>query len=416
MKREMASALAFFGLVGVSLAQEEPMHHGHGMLGSYPMTREASGTSWQPEAAPMHGLHGMRGDWLYMLHGFVTLVYDDQGGKRGDNRWFSSTMLMGMAQRPLGPGTFGARSMLSLEPATVGRKGYPLLLQTGETADGRNPLIDRQHPHDLFMELAASYSMPAGEDGSAFAYLGLPGEPALGPPTFMHRFSGVDSPEAPITHHWLDSTHITYGVATLGYVRRGLKLEGSAFRGREPDEDRWDIEAPKLDSYSGRLSYNPTVNWAFQASYGAIDSPEQLEPGVDAHRTTASAGYHRPWGRDRQHHWQTTFAWGRNNNDPGKTLEGFLLESALNLNRAHTFFGRAENVEKDELFPEGHPKHGNVYTVSKVSLGYLYDFPERRKMQWGLGGLGSVHLLPGSLDSDYGDTPKSFMLFARAKL
>ena len=156
----------------------------------------------------MGGLHLMRGDWMLMVHGFANVIYDNQSGKRGDDQLFSSNMVMGMAQRPLGPGTVGFSSMLALEPATIGRKGYPLLLQTGETANGRNSLIDRQHPHDLFMELAASYSRPRSDQSSVFAYIGLPGEPALGPPTFMHRFSGVDNPEAPITHHWLNSTEV----------------------------------------------------------------------------------------------------------------------------------------------------------------------------------------------------------------
>src|SRR5262249_14655324 len=151
--------------------------------------------------------------------------------------------------RPLGSGTIGFRAMLSLEPATIGRTGYPLLLQTGETANGRTPLIDRQHPHDLFMELATSYSAPVGP-GTGFLYFGLPSEPALGPPTYMHRASGYDDPAAPITHHWLDSTHVTMGVATGGWTWRDVKVEGSIFTGREPDQHRWDIEEPRFDSYA----------------------------------------------------------------------------------------------------------------------------------------------------------------------
>src|SRR6185369_5423437 len=192
----------------------------------------------------------------------------------------------------LGPGVLGLRGMFTLEPATIGKSGYPLLLQTGETANGSTPLIDRQHPHDLFMELAASYSLPVRETDRAFVYLGLPGEPALGPPTFMHRFSGMDNPEAPITHHWLDSTHISYGVATVGYIFNDIvKVEGSIFTGREPDQSRWDIETPKMDSQSLRVQVNPTKDWSLQASYGHINSPEQLEPDVDQDRITASVTY-----------------------------------------------------------------------------------------------------------------------------
>src|SRR5919201_229062 len=169
-----------------------------------------------------------------MTHGFANLIYDRQGGPRGGSKTFSTSMLMVMGQRDVGEnGTLGARAMVSADPL-MGKRGYPLLLQTGESANAQ-PLIDRQHPHDLFMELAASYSYPLGERSSAFIYAGLPGEPALGPPASMHRFSGEDNPEAPISHHWLDSTHITYGVVTLGYVYDQMKIEGSLFRGREPD-------------------------------------------------------------------------------------------------------------------------------------------------------------------------------------
>src|SRR6185295_18664261 len=155
-------------------------------------------------------------DWMLMAHGVVNFIYDDQGGDRGGNKTFSSSMAMLMASRPLGAGTFGLRGMVSLDPL-MGKSGYPLLLQTGETANGQQHLTDRQHPHDAFMELAATYSVPLSEKNSVYGYVGLPGEPALGPSAFMHRFSGMENPEAPLTHHWLDSTHITFGVATLGY-------------------------------------------------------------------------------------------------------------------------------------------------------------------------------------------------------
>jgi hypothetical protein len=385
----------------------------HGWYGPYRMQREASGTSWQPEATPMEGLHVMYEDWMFMFHGFAFGVYDYQSGPRGDRKFFSPNMMMGMAQHPLGPGTFGLRSMLTLEPATIGRTGYPELLQTGETANGGTPLIDRQHPHDFFMELAATYSLAVREDSAVFAYFGYPGEPALGPPTFMHRFSGVDNPEAPITHHWLDSTHVTFGVATLGYVWRDFKIDGSIFTGREPDENRWNFDRPRFDSYSGRLTWNPDKSWSMQVSYGSIHSPEQLDPDIDVERVTASVLYHYAWGRNN---WQTTFGWGRNIQHPGNDLDGFLLESLVNFHQTHTVFARAERVDKDELFLPGDPRAGETFTVNKISLGYIYDFPKWMHVKFGLGGLGSIHLLPSSLTSTYGDNPLSFMLFVRAKL
>ena len=382
------------------------------LYGPYSMAREASGTSWQPDLTPHEGLHFMKNDWMFMAHGFANVIYDHQGVKRGDDKTFSESMFMLMGQRPLGTGTLGVRGMISLDPL-MGKDGYPLLLQTGETHDGKNGLIDRQHPHDLFMELALTYSQPISEESSIFGYIGLPGEPALGPPAFMHRFTGMDNPEAPISHHWLDSTHITYGVTTLGYVWKNLKLEGSAFRGREPDEDRWDIESPELDSYSARISYNPTSNWSFQVSYGDIDSPEQLHPDVDTERTTASAAYHKPF---KTGNWQTILAWGRNSNDPGNRLDAFLVESALQLKKTHTLFTRFERTEKDELFSEGDPLEGEIFNVNKSALGYIYDFPEWKQLQWGIGGTYSWHFLPDELDAAYGEMPTSYMIFARVKL
>jgi hypothetical protein len=383
-----------------------------GMYGPYLMPREASGTSWQPDSTPSEGIQAMFGDWMTMFHGIVNGVYDHQGGRRGASKWFSNSMGMAMAQRPLGPGTLGFRGMMSLDPL-MGKTGYPLPLATGETANGKSGLVDRQHPHDLFMELAASYSVTLSKTSSAFLYAGLPGEPALGPPAFMHRFSGEDIPEAPITHHWLDSTHITYGVVTAGAVYDQWKVEASFFNGREPDQNRWNINSPKLDSGSGRISFNPTANWSMQASFGYLKSPEQLTPAVHEKRITASAIYNRPFG---DNNWATTFAWGRKMNSPGRNLDGFLLESAVNLQETHTLFARAERVDEDELFESPSPLAGQSFTVNKLSAGYIYDIPVAEHLKLGLGGLGSVYDLPNALKPAYGGTPVSFMIFLRLKL
>ena len=389
---------------------EMPMN---GFYGPYAMTREASGTSWQPEAARHEGVHVMRGPWMVMLHGFADVVYDHQGGDRGDEKVLSNNMGMAMAQRPLGPGTLGLRSMLSIEPATIGKEGYPLLLQTGETADGRTPLIDRQHPHDLFMELAGSYSVSTG-NRSLFLYGGLPGEPALGPPAFMHRYSGVNLPAAPITHHWLDSTHITYGVLTAGAVVDRVKVEASAFRGREPDEDRWNIESPKLDSHSFRLSVNPTDRWALQVSYGRIHSPEQLEPEVDQDRVTASAIYDGTFGDTGR--WEGTLAWGRNHNRPGHLLDAFTAEGAASFAERHTIFARVERVEKDELFLAPDPRDGETFTVGELTAGYRCDLLRSGHTTVGLGASGTVSEVPSELRDAYGDTPLSVLVFLHAAL
>jgi hypothetical protein len=228
-----------------SVAHAQEMAHDDGdmidmgamraLYGPYAMSREASGTSWQPDSSAMGGVYRVQGQWQGMLHGQADLIYDDQGGARGAVQTFSTSWLMFMARRQLADGALGLRFMLSGDPL-MGRDGYPLLFQSGETGNGVLPLIDRQHPHDLLMEAALSYSLNLSDHSSLFLYGGLPGEPALGPTAFMHRLSGMDDPEAPLAHHWLDSTHVAWGVITTGYTFSNLKFEASAFNGREPDQ------------------------------------------------------------------------------------------------------------------------------------------------------------------------------------
>ena len=383
-----------------------------GALGPYPMSREASGTSWRPEAAPLSGYMLMRDEWMTMFGASLLQVHDRQGGPRGATKDFSESMFMAMGERPLGEGTFGLRAMLSLDPA-MGKDGYPLLLQTGETADGVNPLIDRQHPHDFFMELSSSYSHPLGADSSLFLYGGLPGEPALGPPSFMERPSSVDNPEAPLSHHWLDSTHVTYGVATLGYVRGGFKLEASAFHGREPDPFRWNIESGRLDSSSLRMSWNPTPRWSMQVSRGSLHSPEELDSAVNQHRTTASIMRETPFGAGN--YWATTLAWGQDDNRPGHKLDAGLAETELVFGGLNTLFFRGERLQEDELFGGSSPLHGNVYIVVKRTAGYVHDWRLSQHWRFGIGGLFSMYHLPDAVQSAYGG-PRSYMLFARLKL
>ena len=383
-----------------------------GLYGPYSMSREASGTSWQPDSTPMQGLHRMGDPWMTMWHGMANLIYDDQGGRRGDKTTFSNSMLMFMGRREVQDGAFGVRVMISADPL-MGKDGYPELFQTGETADGVHPLIDRQHPHNLLMEVAGTYSLNLSGRSAVFAYAGIAGEPALGPPAFMHRFSGVDDPEAPLSHHWLDSTHITYGVVTAGYVWDRVKLDASAFNGREPDQNRYDVELRRFDSYSARLSYNPLPDLALQVSYGRLASPEQLEPKVAVHRSTVSASYNRMLATV---HWQTTFAFGRNDPQPGTSSDAWLLESELILADVHTLFGRAEHVAKNELFLPGQPLYGQTFTINSLSLGYIYDFTRLAQSRVGVGGLVTVYHYPSILDATYGGGLVSAMLFLRIKL
>jgi hypothetical protein len=376
-------------------------------LGPYPMSREASGTAWQPDASPHQGVHVMTGAWMLMDHALLNGVWDRQEGPRGGEKAFVSGMVMGMARRQLGPGTFQARAMLSPDPI-MGARGYPLLLASGETANGATPLTDRQHPHDFFMELSASYSVPLSGSASAFLYAGLPGEPAFGPPAFMHRLSIMDSPEAPISHHWLDSTHIAFGVVTGGLVVGDVKLEASRFNGREPDQHRWNIETGPLDSTALRLSWNPTEELSLQASWGHFVSPEQLAPGENQTRWSASAIYTRPLGDGW---WSTTLAWGRRTSDR-RDLDAFVLESAVRQG-AWTVFGRAERTDNDEL-TGGH--HGPAFTVGKASLGLVRDFRLAPHLAFGPGALVSQNFVPAALRASYGGNVRGFLAFVRLKV
>ncbi|HEX8241606.1 MAG TPA: hypothetical protein VF574_17860 [Allosphingosinicella sp.] len=376
-----------------------------GALGPYSTTREASGTAWQPETSPHAGAHVTAGRWSLMGHAMLFGVYDRQSGPRGGEKVFLSGMAMGMARRPVGPGTLQLRAGLSPDPL-MGRRGFPLLLASGETADGAAPLVDRQHPHDLVMELSASYSLPLSSRTSLFAYAGLPGEPAFGPPPFMHRLAAQNSPEAPISHHWLDSTHIAFGVITAGIVAGDVKLEASRFNGREPDQRRFDIETGPLDSTALRLSWNPARTLSLQASWARLIDPEQLEPGEDQTRWSASALYNLPLGRRSR--WSTTLAWGRRSRGHGQ-LDAFLLESAVARGR-WALFGRAERTENDELGPAGHVP---AYRVGKVSLGALHDFRAAPHVRLGLGGLWAFNFVPAGLEPSYGGDREGAMLFLR---
>jgi len=377
-----------------------------GVLGSYGMTREASGTSWQPDSSMHDGIHLASGDWTFMIHGNVDLVYDWQEGPRGDSKTFVAGMLMAMARRPVGDGRLQFRAMVSPDPL-MGKKGYPLLLASGETANGTDPLVDRQHPHDFFMELSASLSQPLSRNTSVFIYGGLPGEPAFGPPAFMHRQSISASPEAPISHHWLDSTHITFGVLTAGLVHNNLKLEVSRFNGREPDQHRWNIETGPLDSTSVRLSWNPTRTLSLQGSWAHLDEPEQLEPGVNQRRWSASAIYTRPIANGW---WSTTLAWGRKSLE-GQSYDAAALESSVNW-KDWTLFGRGEMTENNELTAD----HHDNFRVGKISLGLIKDFAIARHLKFGLGGLYAFNFVPNSLEGDYGGDPQGAMAFARLKI
>jgi hypothetical protein len=385
-----------------------------------PMSREGSGTSWLPDSSPMYARMFMFDDNMLMLHGAIFPRYTNVSTRRGDDRIDAPNWIMAMYSHPLGDSAqIGARLMMSLDPLTEGGRGYPLLFQSGESWHDQ-PLHDRQHPHDLFDELSMSLSSRiAGfeHDFSGYLYFGYPGEPALGPPTFMHRPSAMDDPDAPLGHHWQDSTHVTFGVATAGLVWSrfgGIKIEGSIFTGREPDEDRYDFDQPDFDSYSGRLSWNPTRNLALQVSYGYIKSPEALEPDLKRHRTTASVIYNLPLGHDTN--WSNTFVWGQNHDTGEGKTQSFLVESDYQRGR-NTVYLRWERVEKSghELVLKP-PEESEIFPVSGYTIGYVRDLSHGNGIDIGLGTQFTINDRPDSLDRYYGDDlGYAFQFFLRIR-
>jgi hypothetical protein len=379
-----------------------------------------SGTTWQPSSGPMHMHYKVAGDWLLLFHYNVVAAMNRQGGPRGVTKVESANWFMPMAYHKLGKGTVQLRGMLSFEPFTFPPGGSPLLFQTGETYKGQ-PLIDKQHPHDLFMELSAQYAMSLGERGTWFTYFGYPGEPALGPVAFMHRMSAAENPSATLAHHLQDSTHISFGVLTTGFTYRWLKLEGSIFNGREPDENRYNFDAHKWNSRSARLSIMPNANWTAQVSYGFLRSPEASDPTTDIHRATASVQYNKPLARGN---WASAFVWGRNHtSSPTEihNLNGYTLESTVNFLDKNYLYTRLELVDKDELLrpsdrallgiTDDHPS----FRIGAYTFGGARDLWNTDKVSVAIGSDLTFYSKPAILDRIYGTNPVSWKLFFRIR-
>ncbi|HWA83387.1 MAG TPA: FixH family protein [Fimbriimonadaceae bacterium] len=390
------------GMAGMDMGQAMA-----GRLGPWPMQRESSGTSWIPESSPMYmKMLPKAGAFDLSLMGFLTFNESDAGGKRGDSRFYSNSMIMLMGSERAGGGTFGFSLMGSLDPVFNGEYGYPDLFQTGETAHG-NRLTDYQHPHDLLDEVTVSYRHAVGKSLHSFVYGGPVGEPALGGPTFMHRPSGMDIPEAPISHHWFDSTHISWGVATLGIGGESWQVEASAFNGHEPNENRYAPDPIRLDSSSMRLSVNPSRNLSLNASYGYLKSPESTEPGIDQHRLTAAAIWNQPLAHGDN--LAFTAAFGRNI-IAGKNSDAFLAEATWQVGK-NSIFGRWEHVQKDELV--GVPV-GN-YMINKFIVGGIRNLESWKGFDVGLGGYVGFYVFPDVLDTAYGRNPVTVGVFLRIR-
>ena len=416
---------------------EESMHGGmdHGLLvveddemfirvgdshaNLMPMGRMGSGTSWQPASSTMPMLHKQSNDWLLMFHYNFVAGVNAQGGPRGVTKFESANWFMPSAIRRVRKGTLELRGMFSFEPFTFPPGGSPLLFQTGETYKGE-PLIDRQHPHDLFMELSATYTMPLGDRGTWFVYGGYPGEPALGPVAFMHRTSASENTSAPLSHHLQDSTHISFGVVTTGFTYRWFKLEGSIFNGREPGENRYNFEANPWTSRSARLWFAPNENWSMQVSHGFLRNPEALEPG-DVRRTTASISYNRKFERGN---WASSLIWGRNHEvHSGEifNLNGYLAESTVNFLDRNYFYTRLELTDKNQLLRDddraqlGITDHHPSFRIGAYTFGGSREIWNTEKHSLAIGSDVTFYSKPSILDAIYGTNPVSWKIFFRVR-
>jgi hypothetical protein len=392
-------------------AQQQPQsHEAHEAHEANATSRDGSGTSWLPDASPMYAFHAMRGGWQLMAHENLFVQYLHESGTRGADQGGSINWFMGMASRPVGQGRLRLNGMVSLEPFTIPGCGYPDLLASGEQCDGA-PIHDRQHPHDLIMELSLRYDAPLARGLRWEIYGGPAGEPALGPVAFPHRLSSMPNPLAPLAHHWLDATHITYGVVTGGVYSAKWKAETSVFNGREPDEDRVGFDFGALDSVSGRLTYLPTAAVSLQVSAGRLAEAEAGEPGeprTTVARTTASATVHT--GVRDGSIWATTVAWGRNAED-GHATNAFLVETNVTKRARDTWFGRFEVTQKTTHDLALEIEGEDAFTVAKLQGGYTRYFAPRAGFAPGIGGALSFGIVPEPLVAAYGRRVNSGIAF-----
>jgi hypothetical protein len=383
---------------------QQILHHG------------ASGTSAQPDSTPIPMLMTMKGGWALMFHANAFVSFEQQSGARGSDKVFSTNWFMPMAQRELGPGTLTLRFMASLEPATVSRPNSPLLFQQGEIAIGRL-IVDVQHPHDFIMELAALYYVKIGKKNLVSFYFAPMGDPAMGPSAYPHRASASENPVAALGHHLQDSTHIADDVITVGFTHRAVRVEASAFHGREPDENRWDLDSGKIDSWSTRFTVNPARNWSAQYSIGHLTSPEDLHPAEDMRRMTASVMYNRPLAHGN---WASTILWGRNTVLPkNEIFNSYLAESTLRFAEKNYVWTRIENVDRtNELLlgkvvePPGFDEKF-LARIQAYTLGYDHDFDLIPHLATAIGGQFTWYGTPDLLKTVYGQHPVGGMLMLR---
>lgn len=366
-----------------------------------PIVRVGSGTSWMPDATPMRAIMARARGWDLMMHGSLFVQTIHEGGYFGGTQTGSINWGMASARRPVKGGSLQVRGMASLEPWTIRGCGYPDMLATGEQCDGKE-IHERQHPHDAAMELALEYHRPVTPGLGLQVYLAPVGEPALGPTAFPHRPSSLRNPVAPIAHHWLDATHLSFGVITAGVYGHRWKVEGSAFNGREPDERRRNLETGALDSVAGRITWLPGPRWSVQASAGRLRDAEvnsEQDTRQSVTLVTASAVHVRPRGTDGRS-WASTLAWGWKQEAGLATTFG-LAETGYDLSTHDTVYGRAELGTKT---PHDLSIHGltDPIGMGKLQGGYQRDLCAWRGWELALGTSVSASVPSALLAPRYG--------------
>lgn len=378
----------------------------------------SSGTSMNPQSWAMPMIMSEIGSWQTMFMGQAFLVDTQQTGPRGGDKFYGPNWFMGSAMHSLGGGTLAIEAMLSLEPATITNQRYPELFQTGETAYG-HPLVDAQHPHDFIMSVGLDYVHPLGATMLQFYYAPV-GDPALGPVAFPHRASAFELPQATLSHHWQDSTHIADNVATVALAHKWWRVEVSGFYGTEPDENRWNIDWGPMNSYSGRLSILPSSNWVFQFSAGRISHPEREQAG-DVVRTTASLEYTR-WVPHGQ--WSSSLVWGRNHEtETQRNVNSYLVESLYPVSKRDFLTGRIEFVDKDELFADQPSLEaqlagtvGSTFRVQAYTLGFTHDLATFHHIETGVGVNATAYVIPAAIQAYYGQHPAGVNMYLRFRL
>ena len=384
----------------------------------YILSHTGSGTSAEPVSTPVPMLMTMKGSWMFMFHANVFVLDEQQSSSRGGDKLFSTGWFMTMAQRKLGPGAFTARAMLSLEPATVTDRRYPLLFQQGETTFGV-PIADGQHPHDFIMELAALYDLKLGEKSLLSFYFAPTGDPAIGPAAYAHRASASENPVGTLGHHQEDSTHIAADVVTVGFTRGIARIEASGFHGREPDEFRWDIDQGKIDSWSMRLTLEPGKNWSGQYSYARIASPEAVFSSENQERMTASIVYNRPFHDGT---WANALLWGRTRSLRDNSIfNSYLFESTARFRNRNYAWTRIESAERsNELILGENPlppgfQEQPIGQVQAYTFGYDRDIDLSPHVASAIGAQFTGYGVPERLRPIYGAHPVGVAVFVRLR-